>query len=200
MPPAVRGERVRMLGQLLLASGEEAVRALGQPGMIGRHVIGYVVEDQSQSAVRQLLAGGRETGRAAEPLVHDVIAHAVRRADHVLGTEVGQRGPVPGVDFRIRQRDPEAGWTALPDTHQPHGIDRGSCDTVPDLVWHLAELERATVRAAEPLQPDRGIDLVDRRAGREAHVGRSVGDARGLCAQCAGERGRSATVPVQPVW
>ena len=32
-----------------------------------------------------------------------------------------------------------------------------------------SERERAAARAAEPLEPDRGVDLVDRRAARQAH-------------------------------
>ena len=43
----------------------------------------------------------RAPSRPAEALVDDVVAHAVGRADHVLGAQVGQRGAVGRVEPRV---------------------------------------------------------------------------------------------------
>ena len=90
----------------------------------------------------------------------------------VLGPEVGQGGAVGRVETRVGERDGEPGRAALPDAHQPHGVDGQRRDRVPLGVRHVAEL------AAQALEPDCRVDLVDgHRASRKI----------------------SATVPVQPV-
>ena len=197
-------ERLGVLFELLVTAGQQAVRALGCPRMIGRHVVGDVVEDQPQPPVGQLRPGRRQGVGAAEALVHDVVAHAVGGADHVLRAEIRKRGPVGRLQPGIGQRDLETGGAPAPDAHQPDRVDRQGRQGVPLGVGHFTELERALALAPEPLEPDRRVDLVDGGAWGQAHGGfaQPVRPAAAAASACsAGPSTKSiATVPVQPVW
>ena len=61
--------------------------------MIGRDVVGHVVQEQPDAAGGQRGARLRQSPGAAERVVDDVLAHAVRRSDHVVGAQAGQRVP-----------------------------------------------------------------------------------------------------------
>ena len=124
-------EGLGVLGELLVAAGEQAAGPGGDPRMVGRHVVRDVVEDQRQATAGERLARGRERVRPAEASVDDVVAHAIRRADHVLRSQIRQGGAIAAVELRVAPGDLDPGGAALPDTHQPHRIDRQRGERVP---------------------------------------------------------------------
>ena len=179
---AARGaqERLGVAREVLLGAGQQALGTRGGPRMVGGDVVGHVVEDHAQAPGGELLARRRQRRGTAEALVHDVVAHAVGRADHVLGAQVREGGAVGRVQGRVLQGDPQACRAALPDAHQPDGVDGQRRERIPLGGGHLVERERPPALAAEALQPHRGVDLVDGRAARQAHdASRSAGDAGG---------------------
>ena len=84
---------VGVLGEVVRRAADEPLGVLADPGVVGRHVVRHVVEQQPGPARRAARAATASPSRTAEPLVDDVAAHAVRRADDVTGPQVGQRGP-----------------------------------------------------------------------------------------------------------
>src|SRR5947209_4475842 len=77
-PPGVGpDERLGMLCELLLGAGEEAFGPLPGPRMVGRDMIGDVVEDQAEPALRQGAARRLECRGAAKAIVHHVVADAI---------------------------------------------------------------------------------------------------------------------------
>ncbi len=70
--------------ELRLAAGKEVVRAIRDPGMVSRDVDWYVIEDQRNVPFRKLLPRRRQSVRPTEPLIDHVVAHAVRRAEHIV--------------------------------------------------------------------------------------------------------------------
>ena len=73
-----------MRRELRVAAGKEVVRAIHDPGMVGRDMIWHVIEDQREVAFRKFLPRRRQPVRSAEALVHHIVAHAVRRAQHIV--------------------------------------------------------------------------------------------------------------------
>ena len=148
---AARGaqERLGVAREVLLGAGQQALGTRGRPRMVGGDVVGHVVEDHAQAPGGELLACRRQRRGTAEALVHDVVAHAVGRADHVLRAQVREGGAVGRVQGRIVQGDPQAGRAALPDAHQPHGVDRQRRERIPLGGGHLVERERRS-RARGP--------------------------------------------------
>ena len=104
-------------------------------------------------------------------VVDDIPAHAVRRSDHVGGSQVGQglaeRGLQPGV--RVRQL--KAGRASLPHAHQPHRVDAVRRDLVPGRGGHVGQRYRPPGGARLLTQPDRGVHLVDHRRPRPSSHG-----------------------------
>ena len=104
---AARGaqERLGVAREVLLGAGQQALGTRGGPRMVGGDVVGHVVEDHAQAPGGELLACRRQRRGTAEALVHDVVAHAVGRADHVLGAQVREGGAVGRVQGRVLQGD-----------------------------------------------------------------------------------------------
>ena len=125
--------------------GRSTRAADSEPRVVGRDVVGHEVEDQLQPARGERLARG---GEIPEARVDDVVAHAVRRADHVLVAQVRQRRAHPVHQLRLGARDRQPGRRALPHAHQPDRVDVG---------------HEAPVHVFEPpsAQEDRGVELVD---------------------------------------
>ena len=203
--PAAGGpdERLRVLGQLLLGPGDEAFRQGSSPGVVGRHVIGHVVEDQADPAALQRSASRPQGAGASEALIDDVVADAVGRADHILRAQVGQGGAHSSLETGVGHRDAKSLGAALPHSHQPHRVDRQRGKSVPLGLGNLVEGERASARAAEALEPHRGVDLVDggprgQAHGLEPYSPTAASGPAGASISPA-SRNRSATVPVQPV-
>jgi hypothetical protein len=90
-----------MPAELVLGAGQQALRPLPAPRMIRSDVIRNVVEDQTESLFSQFRPGRGQPGRAAQPSIDDVVAHTIRRADHVFGAEVREGGAIPGVDLGV---------------------------------------------------------------------------------------------------
>ena len=158
------------------------------PGVVGRDVVGHVVEDQPEPARGERAArrGERRPARRSARRRRSRARSTATRSRR-SSREVGQRGAVAARRARVGPRDREAGRAALPDAHQPHGVDGQRGERVPLRVGDLGERERTAAVAAEALEPDGGVDLVDRRAGAAGASGRS-GRARGAAPGSRAER------------
>ena len=118
------------------------LRVLGRPPVVGRDVVRHEVEDQRDAPIGQRRPSDGESGIAAEVLVDDVVADAVRRPDDVGVGAVGQRLALGRRHVRVLAGDRRTGRAALPHAHQPHGVDAGAGDVVPHLVGHVGQRHR----------------------------------------------------------
>ena len=137
--------------------------------MVGGDVVGHVVQDQAHSPAGELHPRRRKRRGAPEAPLEPVAADAVGRADHIAGREVGQRGPKARFQLWIALRDGQPGRAALPDAHQPDRIDIQGGEPVPFVRRDRPQGHPPPQRPAQIAEPDRGVDLVDRRARGQAH-------------------------------
>ena len=144
---------------------------VGHPRMVGRHVVGHVVEDQRRDPGARA-ARGRQPGRPARRSARPRRSRARSRASRSRPRPAG-RGARPGC------RRPAADSPG-------RSAGRRDCAARPPSATRRRPAERparptprpgpravASGRprsATEPLQPDRRVDLIHRRAGGQAHV------------------------------
>ena len=134
---------------------------IADPGMVRRDVVRDEIEDQAQPALREHGPRGGKSLRPAELFIDDVAAHAVGRADIVLRRKVGKGSPEILKEPLVAHGDRDSGGAALPDAHEPHGIEAAGGDRVPLLLRHRGRDRRPLVFPAQITQPDPGVDLVD---------------------------------------
>ena len=151
---------------VVLVAVHEQLRLARHPGVVGGDVVGHVVQEQPDAAGGQRGARRGQRLGAAERGVGDVPAHAVRRSDHVVGPQVGQRVPERGLQPGVRVRQRQAGRASLPHAHQPHRVDAGRRDRVPGRGGHVGQRHPPPGGPRQLVQPDRGVDLVDHRLVR----------------------------------
>ncbi len=156
-------ERGRVGGQVGVRAKDEPLRMLRGPWVVGRHVVRHEVEDQTEPVGGQGRPGGSQSCWSAQVVVDDVIPDAVRRSDDVVARPARQRRVEVGQQAAVRHRDADAGRAALPDAHQPHGIEAQRGDVRPLAVRNRLEGDRATLAIAESAQPGPGVDLIDGR-------------------------------------
>ena len=137
-PPPTRDERGRVALEVLLAAAHEVLGVRLRPRVVGRDVVRHEVEDQPDPALGERRARRREARRPAQVGVDRVAADAVRRADDVLGAEVGQRAPEALDEPLVLERDRDPGRAALPDAHQPDRVEAELRDRVPLGLGHAA--------------------------------------------------------------
>ena len=168
---------------------DEAARPLGHPRMVGRDVVGHVVEDQPER--RASASCARAAASPPGPpkrCVDDVVAHAVGRADHVLR----RAGPAArrGCPRRAPGRSSAIASPAGLRSHTPisQTASTGSAASA-------SQSAPGTSPSVQPsrCEPDRGVDLVDRRAGRQSHQ-----PARRRCTSAARARSRPAGTAARP--
>ena len=111
--------------------------------MVGCDVVGHIVQEQPDAAGGQLGARLGEGPGAAERVVDDIPAYAVRRSDHVVTLYVGQGIPERGLQPRVRVGQLKAGRASFPHAHQPHRVHAGRGERVPVRVGYLGEGQRA---------------------------------------------------------
>ena len=164
-------ERLRVAREVLVACRcTKHSGARRQPRVVGRDVVGDVVEDQPEPArgERGARRGQRRRGRRSARRRRSRARSTASRSRPRRAGRAARRGcPAsrPGSARAIAQ----ARRAALPDAHQPDGVDRQRGERVPRRGRHLGERERAPASRPRRSQPDRGVDLVDRRPGRQAH-------------------------------
>ena len=107
IPSARRAEGRGVARDVVLGAADVGVRALREPRVVGRGVVGDVVEDQVQPVAASDVARGGEPRRATEAGGDDVVAHAVGRADDVAVGQVRQgRADSARSPGRRRDRQP----------------------------------------------------------------------------------------------
>ena len=142
---------------------------LGDPGVVRGDMVGHVVQDEPHPAIGQCGAGRGQARRAAEGGVDDIAPHAVRRADDVGGLQIRQRGAEISPERRVVVRDGESGRAALPDAHQPDGVDARRRDGRPIGGGQIGQASAGRpARRDRSSSHDRGVDLIDHRALRPA--------------------------------
>jgi hypothetical protein len=96
-------------------------------------------------------------------IIDDVVAYAVGRSHHIACLPIGKSRCETGPQIIIRQRDRDAGGTALPDTHQPHAIETKIGYFVPVAIRNRSKIDSSSFLVADCLKPRPGVDLVDKR-------------------------------------
>ena len=86
----------------------------------------------------QLLARGGKSFTAAKVSVHNIAPHAVGGSDIVLGSKIGQRSGEIAQQILVSIGDGDAGRAALPNPHQPHGIEAVGGERLPVARGHRA--------------------------------------------------------------
>ena len=171
------GRRLRL--DVSLVAIDQQLRVGRHPGMVGRDVVGHIVQEQPDATGGQLGARFGEGPGAAERVVDDVPAYAVRRSDHVVTPYVGQSIPERDLQPRVRVGQLKAGRASFPHAHQPHRVGAGWCDIVPGGGGHVGQRHLPPGGPRQVAQPDRGVDLVDHRLGRPPGHRRTPAGRRG---------------------
>ena len=144
----------------------EQLRVARHPGVVRGGVVGHAVEEQPRAAGGQ---GGTRRGQrpgATEGRVDHVPADAVRRPDDVPAPQARQRIPERRLQPGIRIRQGQSGRASFPYPHQPDRVDTGRGDRIPVGGRHVGQRQPPPARPGQPIQPDRGVDLVDHRLRR----------------------------------
>ena len=141
---------------------KEAIRMLVDPPVIDGEMVGHEVEDQPHAEPLEPLPQRREAGIAAQRWIDAVAAHRVRRAHHVLERHVGQGVAVLLAQPGKRARDVTGAGAALPHSHQPHAVEAVLRHPRQLGLGNVGEADRAPRTPTQRVQPDPGVDLVDR--------------------------------------
>jgi hypothetical protein len=134
--------------------------------VVGGDVVGDEIENQANTAFGEFPAGDRQPLRSSEPGIDRIVADAVRGADVVRLGEIGESPAEVGEEPRVSHGNADAGGTALPDPHQPHGVAAEGGDGVPFLFRNRSQGDRGLLLSPQFLQPDPGVDLVNDRSLR----------------------------------
>ena len=154
-------ERRRIVARIVSVPLNEVFRMIVDPWMVWRHVVRDKIEDEAQPALTEHGSRGGESLRPAEVIVNDVAAHTVGRADIVLRHKVGEGSPEILEEPLVSHGDFDAGRAALPDPHEPHGVEATGGDLIPLLRRHRGKIHGPLVFPAQITQPDPGVDFVD---------------------------------------
>ena len=167
-------ERRRITLEVVPRAVDEQLRPTPHPRVVRCDMVGDEVEDESHASRRQCCSGHRQRLVATEARIDDVVADAIRGADHVGVRRVVERASLR-VDHRWdRAGDRRAERAALPDPHQPDRVDPRPRHVVPHVVRHVGQRHPATGDTFEVGEPHPREDLVDDGmswpAGRASHV------------------------------
>ena len=191
----------RRLGlDVSLAAIDEQLRVGRHPGMVGRDVVGHIVQEQPDAAGGQRGPRFGEGLGAAERVVDDIPAHAVRRSDHVVRPYIRQRVTEGGLQPRVRVGQLEAGRASLPHPHQPHRVGACGRDIVPGGGRHVSQRHPPPGGPRQVAQPDRGVDLVDHRLVRPPGHRRTPPGRRPWGRRHGRRRGPRAPFPAAARW
>ena len=125
--------------QPLLGPGDEEVRVLPDPVVVGRHMVRDEIEEELQAAPAHPLAESRERLVAAEVGVDVVVTHRERGAGDVGVPEVGENAVILGHPLRIRRRHPARGFAGLPDAEEPDDVEAVARELVQLVVRHVVQ-------------------------------------------------------------
>ena len=141
-----------------------------RPRMVGSDMVRHEVEDEREPTLGQRGPRSRETGRPTQ--MRD------RRSSRGRSTasrprprvvEVGQRAPERVGQALVLERDRDPRRAALPDAHQPDGVEPELPDRVPLARRNAREIDRGSVAAAQLVEPHPGVDLVDEGVADQRH-------------------------------
>ena len=159
-------ERGRVASEVVGGAAHEVLRMGADPLVVGGDVVGHEVEDEPHAALGELGPSDCESLVAAEMRIDLVASHAVRGPDDVCVDEAGQCALGVATHCGIRRGDAGTFGAALPDAHQPHGVDARSSDVVPHRVGYVGQRDGPTGECREVGQPYPREDLVDHRIRR----------------------------------
>ena len=159
---------------------------LGQPGMVGRDVVGDVVEDQAEAPLGQLRRAPAPAPRGRRS-AHRRRSRARSRASRSRPRRA-DRAARPGC--RRRARDSPARSRSPAGLRCQTPISQTASTGSAASASHAAPGTSSSVSgrpavAAEPLQPHRGVDLVDGRPRREGASAGLVSSASAASAETA---------------
>jgi hypothetical protein len=165
----VREIVLRLAREKLRRALHEAFGVAGEPRVVEREVVRDEIEEEAEAQTPQTFAQFGQPFVAAERRVNAVVVNRVRRADDIPLGAVGQGAAKLFLPAGVRARDPARGGAALPDAHQPHGVETIVRDPPQLRVRHAAERQR--LPPAQLVQPHPRVDFVDGRALRpKAHL------------------------------
>ena len=159
-------ELARPFRDLGCAALNEVFRMVRRPRVIRRHMVGHKIQDQPHTPCGQLRPGLRQSFRTADAHIHPVRFDAIRRTDVVLRRKIRQQPTEFVQQTVVCHRNPDTCRTSLPHAHQPDGIASVRGQAVPDMFRDVAEGEGTPCLLAQVVEPDPGINLVDRRVTR----------------------------------
>ena len=154
-PPAVRRNASGSPREVVLAAADEALGLLGQPRVVGRDVVGHVVEDQPEPARGELPRAPRERRpgrRSARRRRSRARSTASRSRPPARRSGSAARLPASARDRPARSPGPAGLRSHTPISQTASTRQRG--ERVPLGGGHLVERERRRARArAAPARP-----------------------------------------------
>ncbi len=108
---------------VLSTSWYEVFRVFDAPRMVGCHVVRHEIQDQPQTSLRQFLSGSGKALRATQVLVDLISPNRICGSDVVLPPKIRQGAPEIVHQGAVLIGNGSACRAALPDAHQPNGIE-----------------------------------------------------------------------------
>ena len=190
--PAVRQEHLAALAldpdvvlrgarQLELRAGEVVLGVVLDPGMIEGGVVGDEVEHQAQSARPQTLAKAGERCVSAQVGMHRVTGDGKPGTRDVLLSQVRQRLLEFAPPVALGARHPLSGRSRVPHAQEPDPVESHRRHAVQLGVGDVVQGGRAAPGPGQLVQPDAGVDLVERWIARQgAHLSAPGAELRGV--------------------
>ena len=131
---------------------------LGYPAMIAGDMIGHEIENQLDAMLSQLFAKNGQALAAAQLAFDLIIMDGVGGAGHVRFADIGQR---VSILVQVIERALSRGRAALPNAHQPDGVKAPGGQRLQLRRRHICQGDGPAIIAAQLIQPDPGIDLIN---------------------------------------
>ena len=139
--------------------------------MVGRGVVRHKIEQKLDAAPCQCFAELRQRRFAAQRLAYSVARNRKPGAADVVLGQVGKNRLELGAPLRIAARNGAAGGAGLPNAQQPNPIKTLLCKAVERGLFDVGQGYAFAGLARQPIEPDAGVDLKQRRIARHVRHG-----------------------------
>ena len=139
---------------------------LSSPWVIRSYMVWDIIQNKADTPLGKLLAGKSQSFAPAKIRIHDVAAHAIRRPDHILRFEVRQHSLEFCPQSFIFHGNTDARRTALPDSHEPDGVNPKCRYGIPFPGGNISQIHSDLQSLAQFFHPHPGVDLINYRVFR----------------------------------
>ena len=144
------------------------------PGIVAGGVISDEIEDETDFAGMQFLAGAVERVPGSDTRVWNILHNGVRRADYVVWREAGKSVLEIWEICRIFEGDAARNGASLPHSHKPDGVESELSYCVPFSVGNGGEVDVAAKAPGKLCEPSPGVYFVKMRVRAKRKTRRGI--------------------------